>query len=87
MLFRRASYDYAGSADLTPGCGKSASGRRRSRLKRPRRRSSRGAKPKRTPTGVADSPLRGLENTAEARRDFVTGMLTLTDSMSVAQEI
>ena len=25
-------------------------------------------------------PLRGLENTAEARRDFVTEMLTLTDS-------
>jgi hypothetical protein len=52
-----------------------------SRLQRPRRRSSRGAKPKRTPTGVADSPLRGLENTAEAQRDFVTGMLTLTDGV------
>jgi hypothetical protein len=49
-------------------------------LNGPRRRSSRGAKPKRTPTGVADSPLRGLENTAEARRDFVTERLTLTDS-------
>ena len=52
-------------------------------LNGPRRRSSRGAQPKRTPTGVADSPLRGLEDTAEARRDFVTKMLTLTDSVLV----